>query len=155
VEELVFQSQGRGGSSLNRRPVRHSWCAAQSRTSDGAYFFCDWLTRPTCDFFQSKEAGTDGQSAGATRGLTVNAEKEKEFRAEPPARKATVQNQTGSVGTTVTPLEQPKQKATGDSWALPLGAAYALFAKSQQVDSSALGAGSFEIDYGNRELTEQ
>src|SRR5262245_40075709 len=41
-----------GGVLLNRRPVEHEWCAAQTQEAEKRYWFCEWLETEACQFYQ-------------------------------------------------------------------------------------------------------
>src|SRR5215813_8900208 len=128
-EDLVYRSQGRGVAALERRPVLHAWCVAQSKTREGLYHFCDWLKADTCSYFESAESAPAPESKPAT----------------------VVRISPTSAAERTPPSPPPKV----EEWSLPLGAAYRLRAVSRPIDDGALGAGSFQIDYEAAKLDER
>src|SRR5262245_11515918 len=54
-EDMAFRSEGRGAAILERRPFRHEWCARQSTTDAGRYYFCDWLKAPKCELYEARD----------------------------------------------------------------------------------------------------
>jgi hypothetical protein len=123
-EQIVHASEGRGSVALERRPVLHEWCYAQSKTREGVFYFCDWLKGDSCRYFDA----TDGTAAPAALPASVIARPTASTRAEPAAAAA----------------------ARPEEWSLPLGPAYRL--KPQSVTDGALGPGSFHIDYKVEDL---
>jgi hypothetical protein len=120
-EDLVYRSQGRGVAALERRPVLHEWCSAQSKTREGLFYFCDWLKVDSCKFFEA----ADGASSPNYQ----------------PAAPSTISPAAALAH--AAPAAAPKP----EDWSLPLGAAYRLRAFARPIEDGALGAGSFQIDY--------
>ena len=127
-EQLAYASEGRGVAALERRPIQHEWCWAQSKTREGLFYFCDWLKGDdpkNCKFFEAM----DGASATGY----------------PPAAAATVSPPAPARADAAAEAAAKPAK-----WNLPLGAAYRL--KPTSISDGALGPGSFYIDYKVEDL---
>ena len=131
-EELAHRSQGRGISALERRPILYDWCAAQSNTQQGVYYFCDWLKTESCRYREAPPAPLDAVSGPATSAL-------------PEPHLATEQM-------SAIPAAQTGTAAEEGPFRVPLGTAYRLRPKSVDENGSALGVGSFQIDYEHVDL---
>lgn len=137
-EDLAFER--RGSSRLTRPPVRHDWCAAQSGQSEEPrrnYYFCEWLTANQCRFFQCAES-----VIGCPRCETGHGSCLKGAEREAPE---------GGTATGAPPVLDDRPTAQG--WSLPLGAAFEL--QTVQQPLSAVGEGSFQLDYELKESDEQ
>jgi TraM recognition site of TraD and TraG len=155
TEEIAYTRPG--GAQLQRRPLEHDWCGAQSDTNAGNYYFTDWLTTPTCPFFQPIGGGApvagNGKettvAAGAPSrvvapGTTVVAAPPLAAAPAPSAAPAAL----GPLGTapSAAPSASPTP-AKKEEWSLPLGTSYDLHAIAETTYKSALGVGSFVVDF--------
>jgi hypothetical protein len=122
-EQMAYDLEGRGVAALERRPVEHEWCWAQSKTREGVFYFCGWLKGDNpkdCKFFEAMDgASATGYHSAAVATVSPLAPARPDAVAAPGAKPA--------------------------EWSLPLGTAYRL--KPTSDWDAVVGAGSFNIDY--------
>lgn len=135
-EDLVYRSEGRGAAVLERRPLLHDWCSAQSKSREGLYFFCDWLKLDSCGLFAQ---------AGDPHGLNARPASPAANGAATPVTAMTPEQTAPAPAASPAPVE----------WRLPLGSAYCLRAFARRAEDDALGLGSFQLDYREANLEER
>ncbi|HEY9156137.1 MAG TPA: TraM recognition domain-containing protein, partial [Opitutaceae bacterium] len=145
IEDLVVSSQKRGSSTLDRRPMRHDWCAALSNTDQGVYYFCEWLKTSECEKYKPSNARDVAPRLGTIKGGTASV---------PTSVNPSLATSAKSTGVLSPTLDKQNANAIAspDDWRLPLGDAYELRPTSKAFEDDSLGAGSFEIEYKPKEL---
>jgi TraM recognition site of TraD and TraG len=140
-EGSLYDIGGRGVGLLERPPARYEWCAAQSDSGEGRYYFCDWWKDDNaCPKFESRVEAQDAP-AGQDQ-LSAGGEPSKHVPLKPLAVFARPRAQTEPV-----PAPESELPVKEAEWELPLGTAYTLRPYSRPIEDAALGAGSFQIDY--------
>jgi hypothetical protein len=150
LEEIAYDRTS-AGAMLDRRPIDHDWCAAQSKPDEGAYHFCDWLKTMECAFYVASTDGAGAATSVATAPVVASASPAASVAGMPagPARAAPAQptpavDVTSSAPATTT---APGPAALPSDWSLPLGTAYELRAVARPSPGNSLGAGSFMVEY--------
>ena len=126
---------------LSHVPIKHDWCASQSPPVRETYFFCEWLTAPSCQFVQCKDPEPDCCP------LRVG-------RRRVPAGFRLVRRRPGHPGCGCRrgrdrrrhTRSSPRTRPSKDGWRLPLGRAFNLATVSRPLKVS-MGAGRFQLDY--------
>jgi len=140
LEELAFERTS-AGATLDRRPIDHDWCAAQSIMAEGRYHFCDWLTTMECPFFQPSADPLVAETVVSPAPVA------------PPVATAADPGALAAPASTSTPPAAPappiaaSPSPAGADWSLPLGTAFELRAVARPSPGNSLGTGSFMVDY--------
>lgn len=153
LEDLLYRQKG--GGRLDRRPVRHDWCAApsQSSESEGRYYFCDWLTEHRCPFFQCTTSVRGCPRCETGQGVCtsgVDDSHDSSSRAGAPTPIEVSPAETDRRVPDARARDAPARDTPAHEWSLPLGPAFMLQTMRRPIPVSE---GGFQLDYEFEELT--